>query len=136
MIFISDNNQDEKISKEKQLESLSKEDLIKLLKEKEKQLEQPLITPSELAGSFINAIDTMREKGITAKEKPVNYRISKLDLKIKSGVAVDENKNLKLSLPKAGETPLFAPEQLSTIKFSVSAIPKIKEKKEEKVDEK
>lgn len=136
MILITNNSQDEKISREKDLESLSKEELIKLLKEKEKELEQPIITPTELAGSFIDAIDAMREKGITAKEKPVNYRIGKLDLTIKSGIAVDENKELKLLLPKAGKAPLFAPEQLSTIKFSVSAIPKIKEKKEEKLDEK
>ena len=136
MIFITNNSQDEKISREKDLESLSKEELIKLLKEKEKELEQPIITPTELAGSFIHAIDAMREKGITAKEKPVNYRIGKLDLTIKSGIAVDENKELKLLLPKAGKAPLFASEQLSTIKFSVSAIPKIKEKKEEKLDEK
>ena len=115
---------------------MSKEKLIKLLKEMEKELEQPTITPTELAGSFIDAIDAMREKGITAKEKPVNYRIGKLDLTIKSGIAVDENKELKLLLPKAGKAPLFAPEQLSTVKFSISAIPKIKEKKEEKLDEK
>lgn len=136
MIFISNSNQDEKISREKYLESLSKEELIKLLKEKEKELEQPIITPTELTGSFVDAIDAMRERGITAKEKPVNYRISKLDLTIKSGVAVDKNKKLKLILPKAGKAPLFAPEQLSTVKFSVSAVPKIREKKEEKLDEK
>ena len=136
MIFISSNNQDEKISGEKDLESLSKEELIKLLKEKEKELEQPLITPTELAGSFIDAIDAMRERGITAREKPVNYIIAKLDLTIKSGIAVDENKELKLLLPKVGKAPLFAPEQLSTVKFSVSAVPKIREKKEEKLDEK
>jgi len=136
VIFISNSNQNEKISREKYLESLSKEELIKLLKEKEKELEQSIITPTELTGSFVDAIDAMRERGITTKEKPVNYIISKLDLTIKSGIAVDENKELKLLLPKTGKAPLFAPEQLSTVKFSVSAVPKIREKKEEKLDEK
>lgn len=136
MIFISNSDQDKKISREKFLESLSKEELLKLLKEKEKELEQPIITPTELTGSFVDAIDVMRERGITTKEKPVNYIISKLDLTIKSGIAVNENKELKLLLPKAGEAPLFAPEQLSTLKFSVRAVPKFKEKKEEKLEEK
>jgi hypothetical protein len=130
-------NQDEK-QIEKDLKSMKPEELLKLIAQKDAKIkelqsakEPPKIKPSDLVGSFIDAIDTMREKGTTPKEKPVNYRVSKLDLIIKSGIGIDEKNEVKLLLPKAGESPVFTPEQLSTIQFSISAVPKVKEKRKD-----
>ncbi|NVM56217.1 MAG: hypothetical protein HWN66_21150 [Candidatus Helarchaeota archaeon] len=90
------------------------------------QMKRPIVTPTELAGSFVDAIETMRKKGKTPEESPVDYRIHRLDLTLKSGIGVDEKERVTFWLPKAEE---LTPEQLSTVQFSISAIPKLKKKK-------
>ena len=95
------------------------------------QMKRPIATPARLTSSFVNAMETMRKQIRTPEESTIDYRIKNFDITLKSGIGVDEEDNVTFWLPKAEE---LTPDQLSTIKFSINAVPKFKKriKKEEK----
>ena len=80
-------------------------------------------SPTLLASSFVNAMETMRKEIKRPEESPVDYRIKNFDVKLKSGVGVDKDNELTFILPKAEE---LTPDKLSTIKFSINPVPKYK----------
>jgi len=108
----------------KELEALKKErDKYKEELEKVKVTKTYKASPKLLASSFVNAMESMRTEVKTPEESPVDYRIKNFNVKLKTGVGVDDDDNLTLILPKAEE---LTPDKLSTIKFSISPVPKFK----------
>ncbi|MBA7672098.1 hypothetical protein ES703_80270 [subsurface metagenome] len=107
-----------------ELEALKKDrDKYKEELEKIRAIKAHKASPTLLASSFVNAMETMRTEVKTPEESPVDYRIKNFDVKLKTGVGLDDDDNVILILPKAEE---LTPDKLSTIKFSISPVPKFK----------
>jgi hypothetical protein len=86
---------------------------------------RPIVTPLQLAGSFHNAINKMRTEFKTPEDSPVDYRISKFDITLKSGIGVSEKEDVIFWLPKTDE---ISPDYMSTIQFSIKAVPKVRKR--------
>ncbi len=85
------------------------------------QIKRPIATPTELAGSFAGAIEAMRKEFKTADDSPVDYRMGSIGVTLKTGIGRDAKENISFWLPKAEE---ISAENLSTVQFSIKAIPK------------
>lgn len=74
-----------------------------------------------LVQSLYAALETMRSELRTPKEATHEYTISGLDVDLKTGIETDTDGNVLFRLPESVGTQ---GEALSTIRFSIKAIPK------------
>jgi chromosome segregation ATPase len=85
--------------------------------------DRPIVTPIQMANSFTSAIESMRKELQTEETSPVDYRITSFDIELKTGIDVNEDENVTFHLPKTDE---ISPDNISTIKFAIKAVPKLK----------
>jgi eukaryotic-like serine/threonine-protein kinase len=88
------------------------------------QKQRPIATPTQLSASFKEALDNMRTTLSTNNESSVDYIVSRFDVTLKTGIGIDSNDKVSFQLPK--EEEISAPENLSTIQFSIRSVPKVK----------
>lgn len=79
------------------------------------------VTPETLVRSLREALETMRRELAGPPESTVEYTVSGFDVDLKAGVETDEAAGVKFRLPDA---PGPAGETLSTVRFSIQAVPK------------
>ncbi len=87
------------------------------------EAKRPIATPTQLAGSFKKALEAMKKELKTSEESSVGYVVSKLDVILKTGIGVDEKERVTFLLPKVEEVTA---EHLSTVQFSIRAVPKVR----------
>lgn len=99
-----------------------KEQLVQKVKEFEATRIKP--TPTKLIQSFRLAMDDLQESLKPKIGESIGYSVSQFDVDLKTAVIIDkEDKNVHLVLPEVGDQ--IPAENLSTVKFTFQAVPKV-----------
>lgn len=79
------------------------------------------VTPEVLVRSLRTALETIRRELAGPPEATYEYAVSGFDVDLKAGVETDQTAGVRFRLPEA---PGPAGETLSTVRFSIQAVPK------------
>ncbi len=101
-----------------------KDQITKLEAEKkvlDEQIQRPKVSPENLMLSFKDAMVRM-EAGLKSEKMRVDYTLKTFDVELKANINLDKENKLFIQMPFLSE--LVPPENLSVLKFSISAVPK------------
>lgn len=102
-----------------QVENLSKEKAILESRISELQKTRPSLSPVKLVSTFRTSLEEM-DKGLKTAPAGTKYHVSGMNVSLKTNLTL-EGEELRFQMPKADDTIL--PETLSTIEFSLKALP-------------
>ncbi|WP_269849874.1 PASTA domain-containing protein [Methanosarcina horonobensis] len=83
------------------------------------QKSRPVISSSNLVNSFASSLAEM-DKGLKKVQSGPKYLVSSMNVTLKTNIAL-EGEELRFQMPKADD--IISPENLSTIEFSLKAVP-------------
>ncbi|KKG15901.1 hypothetical protein EO97_04235, partial [Methanosarcina sp. 2.H.T.1A.15] len=83
------------------------------------QKSRPVLSSSNLVSSFASSLAEM-DKGLKKVQSGPKYLVSNMNVTLKTNIAL-EGAELRFQMPKADD--IISPENLSTIEFSLKAVP-------------
>lgn len=83
------------------------------------QKSRPALSSSNLINSFAASLAEM-DRGLKKTQSSVKYRVSNMNVSLKTNIAL-EGDELRFQMPKSDD--IISPENLSTIEFSLRAVP-------------
>ncbi len=83
------------------------------------QKSRPALSSSNIINSFAASLAEM-DRGLKKTQSSVKYRVSNMNVTLKTNIAL-EGEELKFQMPKSDD--IISPENLSTIEFSLRAVP-------------
>ena len=83
------------------------------------QKSRPVLSSSNLVSSFASSLAEM-DKGLKKVQSGPKYLVSNMNVTLKTNIALEEGE-LRFQMPKADD--IISPENLSTIEFSLKAVP-------------
>jgi eukaryotic-like serine/threonine-protein kinase len=83
------------------------------------QKSRPALSSSNLINSFAASLAEM-DRGLKKTQSSVKYRVSNMNISLKTNIAL-EGDELRFQMPKSDD--IISPENLSTIEFSLRAVP-------------
>ncbi len=84
------------------------------------QKNRPVISSSNLVSSFASSLAEM-DRGLKKVQSGPKYLVSSMNVTLKTNIALEGGEELRFQMPKADD--IISPENLSTIEFSLKAVP-------------